>query len=101
MLDTRAVEVLADRRADPVATNRVRAMLIAAARLGLPVRVSTAVLAEAFQGNAGHASTDFVLSRGVRAVTMGQGMGTDRWWLASKRPVGLLPYCGGLLLAEA
>ncbi|MGC8513206.1 MAG: hypothetical protein ACP5P1_09270 [Acidimicrobiales bacterium] len=39
VLDTRAVEVLADRRADPTATKRVRAMLTAAARLGVPVRV--------------------------------------------------------------
>jgi hypothetical protein len=49
-------------------------MLTAAARLGVPVRVSTAVLSEMYQGKAGDASIDFVLGRGVRPVTMGRAM---------------------------
>jgi len=49
-------------------------MLTAAARLGVPVRVSTAVLSEAYKGTAGDATIDFVLGRGVQAVTMGQAM---------------------------
>lgn len=50
-LDKRALEVLADRQADPAGTRRVRAMLSAAVRLGLPVRVSTAVLSEMYRGS--------------------------------------------------
>lgn len=74
MLDTRALEVLADRRADPAATRRVRAMLAAAARLGVPVRVSTAVLSESYRGRPSDAGVDHVLRRGVGPVTMGQAM---------------------------
>lgn len=74
MLDTRALEVLADRQADPAGTRRVRAMLAAAARLGVPVRVSTAVLSEIYQGKPADAGVDHVLGRGVRPITMGQSM---------------------------
>jgi hypothetical protein len=74
VLDTRALEVLADRRVDPDGTTRVRAMLAAAARLGVPVRVSTAVLAEIYQGSHVDAGVDYVLARGVRPLTMGQSM---------------------------
>lgn len=74
VLDTRAVEVLADRDADPAGTRRVRAMLSAAARLGVPVRVSTAVLSEIYQGKSADAGVDFVLARGVRPIAMGQSM---------------------------
>lgn len=72
VLDTRALEVLSDRRADPVATRRTRAMLSAAARLGLPVRVSSAVLSESYRGRPSDAGVDHVLARGVRPMTMGQ-----------------------------
>jgi hypothetical protein len=74
VLDTRALEVLANRQADPAGTARVRAMLTAAARLGVPVRVSTAVLSEMYQGNHSDAGVDHVLGRGVRPITMGQSM---------------------------
>jgi hypothetical protein len=74
VLDTRALEVLADRQADPAGTRRVRAMLAAAARLGVPVRVSTAVLSEIYQGKPADAGVDHVLGRGVRPITMGQSM---------------------------
>lgn len=74
VLDARALEVLADRRADRAGTARVRAMLTAAARLGVPVRVSTAVLSEIYEGKASDAGVDYVLGRGVRPVTVGQSM---------------------------
>jgi predicted nucleic acid-binding protein len=74
VLDTRALEVIADRNADPAASRRVRNMLVAAAQLGVPVRVSTAVLSEAYRGNAADTAVDYVLRRGVRPITMGQAM---------------------------
>ena len=74
VLDTRALEVLADRRADPAGTTRVRAMLAAAARLGVPVRVSTGALSEIYRGSHVDAGVDYVLGRGVRPLTMGQSM---------------------------
>jgi len=74
VLDTRALEVIADRRADPPASRRVRNMLAAAARAGVPVRVPNAVLAEAYRGTAADAEVDHVLGQGVRAVTMGRAM---------------------------
>ena len=77
MLDTRAVEVLANRKADPGGTTRVRAMLTAACRLGVPVRVPTAVLSEIYQGKPSDAAVDYVLRRGVRPITMGQAMARE------------------------
>jgi len=74
VLDTRALEVLADRMADPRAARRVRNMLTAAARTGVPVRVPTAVLSEAYRGSGADAAVDHVLGRGIRAITMGQAM---------------------------
>jgi predicted nucleic acid-binding protein len=74
VLDTRALEMLADRRADPVGAARVRAMLSAAARLAIPVRVPTAVLSEAYRGRPVDAAVDHVLRRGVRPITMGHSM---------------------------
>lgn len=72
VLDTRALEVLADRHVDPTASHRVRNMLAAAARVGVPVRVPTAVLSEAYRGGPSDAAVDYVLGRGVRPITMGQ-----------------------------
>jgi predicted nucleic acid-binding protein len=74
VLDTRALEVVADRQADPAAARRVRNMLTAAARFGVPVRVSTAVLAEAYRGTAADSAVDRVLHRVIRPITMGQAM---------------------------
>lgn len=74
VLDTRALEVLSDRRADPEASRRVRNMLTAAARMGIPVRVSTAVLAEAYRGTGSDAAVDHLLRRGIRSIPMGQAM---------------------------
>ena len=74
VLDTRALEMLADRGADPAGTARVRAMLTAAARLAIPVRVPTAVLSETYRGRPVDAAVDHVLRRGVRPITMGHSM---------------------------
>ena len=74
VFDTRALEVIADHRADPAAARRVQSMLTSAARLGVPVRVPTAVLAEAYRGIPGDAAIDRVLRQGIRPITMGQAM---------------------------
>jgi predicted nucleic acid-binding protein len=74
ILDTRALEVVADPKADIGAARRMRDILTAAARMGIPVRVPTAVLAEAYRGIPADAALDRVLGRGIRPVTMGQAM---------------------------
>lgn len=74
VLDTRALELIAHRRADPAGTRRVRNMLTAAARIGVPVRVPTAVLSEVYLGDPSDAAVDHVLRRGIRPITMGQAM---------------------------
>ena len=74
VLDTRALEVIASPEADVGAARRMRDMLTSAARMGIPVRVPTAVLAEAYCGIPADAALDRVLGRGIRPITMGQGM---------------------------
>lgn len=74
VLDTRALEVAADPKADIGAARRMRDMLTSAARMGVPVRVPTAVLAEAYRGIPADATLDRVLGRGIRPITMGQAM---------------------------
>jgi hypothetical protein len=74
VLDTRALEVVADPKADIGASRRMRDMLASAARMGVPVRVPTAVLAEAYRGIPADAALDRVLGRGIRPITMGQAM---------------------------
>jgi hypothetical protein len=74
ILDTRALEVLAERRADPRAARRIQSMLTSAARSGAPVRVPTAVLAEAYRGTAADAAVDRVLQHGIRPITMGRAI---------------------------
>jgi hypothetical protein len=74
VLDTRALEIVADPQADVGAARRMRDMLTSAARMGIPVRVPTAVLAEAYCGIPADATLDRVLGRGIRPITMGQGM---------------------------
>jgi len=74
VLDTRALEVIANPQADVGAARRMRDMLTSAARMGIPVRVPTAVLAEAYCGIPADAALDRVLGRGIRPITMGQGM---------------------------
>jgi predicted nucleic acid-binding protein len=72
VLDTRALEVVADPKADIQAARRIRDMLTSAARMGIPVRVPTAVLAEAYRGTAADAALDHVLARGIRPFTTGR-----------------------------
>src|SRR5260370_42566641 len=74
VLDTRALEVVADPGADRRAARRMQSMLTSAARLGVPVRVPTAVLAEAYGGTQADAAVDRVLGHGMRPITMGQAM---------------------------
>jgi predicted nucleic acid-binding protein len=71
-LDTRALEVIADPKADPRATQRMRDLLAAAARTRTPVRVPTAVLAEAYHSTPADAAIDRVLGNGIRPITLGQ-----------------------------
>lgn len=73
VLDTRALQIVADPKADIRAARRMRDMLASAARMGIPVRVPTAVLAEAYRGTPADAAVDRVLGRGIRPITMGQG----------------------------
>lgn len=72
VLDTRALEVIADPKADIAAARRMRDMLASAVRMGVPVRVPTAVLAEAYRGIPADAALDRVLARGIRPFTTGQ-----------------------------
>jgi len=72
VLDTRALEVIADPKADPRATQLMRDLLALAERTGIPVRVPTAVLAEAYRGIAADAAIDRVLGNGIRPITLGQ-----------------------------
>jgi len=72
VLDTRALEVIADPKADLRAPRRMRDMLSYAARLGIPVRVPTAVLAESYRGTPVDSAIDRVLGNGIRPITIGQ-----------------------------
>ena len=72
VLDTRALEAVADPKTDVRAARHVRDMLTSAARMGIPVRVPTAVLAEAYRGTPADAALDRVLGRGMRPITMGR-----------------------------
>jgi predicted nucleic acid-binding protein len=72
VLDTRALEVIADPKADLQAARRMRDMLDSADRIGIPVRVPTAVLAEAYRGSAADAAIDRILGRGIGPITLGQ-----------------------------
>ena len=72
VLDTRALEVIADPQADPRATQLMRDLLAVAERTRTPVRVPTAVLAEAYQRTAADAVIDRVLGNGIRPITLGQ-----------------------------
>jgi hypothetical protein len=83
VLDTRALEVVADTAADRGAARRMQSMLTSAARLGVPVRVPTAVLAEVYRGTPADAAVDRVLGHGIRPITMGH---------ATARLAGLLRH---------
>ena len=72
ILDTRALEVIADPKADPRATQRMRDLLAVAARTATPVRVPTAVLSEAYRNTTADAAIDRVLGNGIRPIALGQ-----------------------------
>jgi predicted nucleic acid-binding protein len=72
VLDTRALELLADPKADIQAARRMRDVLDSADRIGIPVRIPSAVLAEAYRGTAVDAAIDRVLGNGIRPITLGQ-----------------------------
>ena len=72
VLDTRAVELLADPKADVQAARRMRDLLDSADRMGIPVRIPSAVLAEAYRGIAADAAVDRLLGKGIRPITFGQ-----------------------------
>lgn len=72
VLDTRALEVVAAPKANLKAAQQMRDMLDSADRMGIPVRVPTAVLAEAYRGTAVDAAIDRILGRGIRPITLGQ-----------------------------
>lgn len=74
VLDTRALEAIADPKAGIQAARRMRDMLTSAVRMGIPVRVPSAVPAEAYRGTPADAAIDRVLGRGVRPITTGQGI---------------------------
>lgn len=74
VLDTRALEVIADPKADPRSTQLMRDLLALAARTRTPVRVPTAVLAEAYHSSAADAAIDRVLGTGIRPITLGRSM---------------------------
>ncbi len=92
ILHTRALEVVADPKADIGAARRMRDILTAAARMGIPVRVPTAVLAEAYRGIPADAALDRVLGRGIRPVTMGQAMARLAGGLRYRDRLKLMPY---------
>lgn len=74
VLDTRALEVFADPKADPRATQLVRDLLASAGQTDTPVRVPTAVLTEAYRGTTADAAIDRVLGEAVKPITLGRAM---------------------------
>lgn len=70
VLDTRALEVLADHKADAAGARYMRDLLAWAAQRNVPVRVPTVVLAEAYWGTGADAGVDRVLRRGIRAIAL-------------------------------
>ncbi|HEY1698880.1 MAG TPA: hypothetical protein VGG75_04085 [Trebonia sp.] len=74
ILDTRALEVSVDRKADPRSADLMRDLLSFAERTGMPVRVPTAVLAEAYRDNPSDAAIDRVLGDTIKPITLGRSM---------------------------
>jgi hypothetical protein len=72
VLDTRAVELLANPKADIQAARRMRDILGTADRMGIPVRVPSAVLVEAYRGTPADTAIDRILGNGIRPITLGQ-----------------------------
>jgi predicted nucleic acid-binding protein len=74
VLDTRALEVFADPKADARATRLVRDLLNLAKATSIPVRVPTAVLAEAYRGTSADAAIDRVFKSDIKPITLGRSM---------------------------
>ena len=74
ILDTRALELLADPKADRQAAQRMRNIIDAADRDGIEIRVPTAVLSEAYRGTPADAAIDRLLGHGIDPVTLGRAM---------------------------
>lgn len=74
VFDTRALEVFADPKADARATRLVLNLFTIAEQTSTPVRVPTAVLAEAYRGSPADAAIDRVLGGALKPITFGQSM---------------------------
>jgi hypothetical protein len=101
VLDTRALETLADPKADIQAARRMRDMLTSAVRMRIPVRVPTAVLAEAYRGTAADATVDRVLGRGVRAITTGKAIARQAGSLKHRDRLNSCHTVDALVIATA
>jgi predicted nucleic acid-binding protein len=101
VLDTRAVEAIADPKSDIQAARRMRDILASADRMAIPVRVPTAVLAEAYRGTAADAAIDRVLGRGIRAITTGQGIARQAGALRHRDRLNSCHTVDALVIATA
>jgi len=101
VLDTRALETIADPKADIQAARRMRDMLTSAVRMGIPVRVPTAVLAEAYRGTAADAAIDRVLGRGIRAITTGKAIARQAGGLKHRDRLNSCHTVDALVIATA
>lgn len=101
VLDSRALEVVADPKADLRAAQRMRDMLDSADRMGIPVRVPSAVLAEAYRGTAADAAIDRVLGRGIRAITLGQATARQAGHLRHRDRLNSCHTVDALVIATA
>jgi predicted nucleic acid-binding protein len=101
VLDTRALETIVDPKVDIQAARRMRDMLTSAARMGIPVRVPTAVLAEAYRGTAADAAIDRVLGRGIRPITTGQAVARQAGGLRHRDRLNSCHTVDALVIATA
>jgi predicted nucleic acid-binding protein len=101
ILDTRALEVIADAKADLQAARRMKDILTAADRTGTPVRVPTAVLAEVYRGTPADAAVDRMLGRGIRPVTIGQAAARQAGGLRHRDRLNSCHTVDALVIATA
>jgi predicted nucleic acid-binding protein len=101
VLDSRALELIADPKADVKAAQRMRDMLDSADRMGIPVRVPTAVLAEAYRGTAADAAIDRVVGQGIRAITLGQATARQAGTLRHRDRLNSCHIVDALVVATA
>lgn len=74
VLDTRALELVVNPRADTRAAFLVRSLLRAAEEEETPVLVPTAVLTEAYRGGPEDAEIELALGQGIKPITLGKKM---------------------------